>query len=188
MKVKEVFLTKGVGCHKEKLASFEEALRRAGIAHLNLVSVSSILPPGCKIIPRSKGLQKVAAGDIVFAVMARNETAEHRRLIAASVGAAMPKDPKTYGYLSEHASFGQTQKEAGDYAEDLAASMLATTLGLEFDVDAAWDEKKELYKVSGKIFLSRNVTQTATGKAGYWTTVVAAAVFIMDGTGPAASA
>jgi len=180
MKIKEIFLTKGAGCHKEKLASFEEALRQAGIAHLNLVSVSSILPPGCRIIPRTRGLKKVSAGDIVFAVMARNQTNEHRRLIAASVGAAQPKDTSVYGYLSEHASFGQTQKEAGDYAEDLAASMLATTLGMEFDVDAAWDEKKEIYKVSGKIFFSRNVTQIATGKGNFWTTVVAAAVFLMD--------
>ncbi|MHC5037850.1 MAG: pyruvoyl-dependent arginine decarboxylase [Planctomycetota bacterium] len=180
MKIRGAILTKGVGCHREKLASFEEALRCAKIAHLNLVSVSSILPAGCKVIPRIRGLGRLDAGDIAFTVLARNQTEEHRRLVAASVGMAVPKDPNLYGYLSEHVSFGQTQKEAGDYAEDLAASMLATTLGLEFDVDAAWDEKKEIYKVSGKIFRTRNITQTAVGKQGLWTTVIAAAVFITD--------
>ncbi|MHC4600397.1 MAG: pyruvoyl-dependent arginine decarboxylase [Planctomycetota bacterium] len=184
MKVREVFLTKGVGCHREKLASFEEALRNAKIAHLNLVEVSSILPPGCKVIPRERGLAKIDAGDIVFTVLARNQTNEHRRQIAASVGIAIPRDHTIYGYLSEHVSFGQTRKEAGDYAEDLAASMLATTLGLEFDVDAAWDEKKEIYKVSGKIFGSRNITQTAAGRSGLWTTVVALAVFISGNSVP----
>lgn len=178
MKVNQLFLTKGVGCHKEKLASFEEALRKAKIAHLNLVSVSSILPPLGKVIPREKGLSYLAAGDIAFTVLARNQTDENRRLVAASVGLAIPKDPTSYGYLSEHVSFGQKEKECGDYAEDLAASMLATTLGLEFEAEAAWDEKKEIYKVSGKIFRSANITQTAQGKKGMWTTVVAAAVFI----------
>src|SRR5207302_2033465 len=52
---KKVFFTKGVGVHKEKLASFEMALRVAGLAHCNLVLVSSIYPPGCKIIPKEEG-------------------------------------------------------------------------------------------------------------------------------------
>ncbi len=40
-----MFLTKGVGRHKYRLKSFEEALRDAGVAQQNLVQVSSILPP-----------------------------------------------------------------------------------------------------------------------------------------------
>ncbi len=46
-----MFLTRGVGVHKEKLTSFEEALRSAGVEYCNLVSVSSILPPRCKAYP-----------------------------------------------------------------------------------------------------------------------------------------
>jgi arginine decarboxylase len=180
LKAKYVFLTNGVGCHKEKLASFEEALRDAKIAHLNLVSVSSILPPGCKVIPRKKGLPYLTPGEITFAVIARSETNEHRRLVAASVGLAIPKDRNMYGYLSENHTYGQTEDEAGDYAEDLAASMLATTLGLKFNVDDNWDQKNQFFKVSGQIFRTANVTQTAIGKQGYWTTVVAAAVFIEE--------
>lgn len=44
---RRVFLTKGVGRHREKLSSFEMALRGAQIHAYNLVTVSSILPPGC---------------------------------------------------------------------------------------------------------------------------------------------
>jgi arginine decarboxylase len=92
---------------------------------------------------------------------------------------AIPKDPDSYGYLSEHHSFGQREDVAGDYAEDLAASMLATVLGVEFDPDASWDEKKEIWRISGKIVRTRNITQTAIGdKEGLWTTVVAAAVLL----------
>ncbi len=176
---RRVFLTRGVGKHKEKLASFEEALRKAGIAHLNLVRVSSIFPPRCKLISRKEGLSLIRPGQVTFVVMSDNATNEPHRLVAASVGVAIPKDPDSYGYLSEHHSFGQREDVAGDYAEDLAASMLATVLGVEFDPDASWDEKKEIWRISGKIVRTRNITQTAIGdKEGLWTTVVAAAVLL----------
>ncbi len=175
----KVFLTKGVGFHKEKLSSFEEALRNAGIARLNLVQVSSIYPPHCKLISRERGLKELQSGQITYVVMSRNETDEARRLIAASVGLAIPKERESYGYLSEHHSFGQTNRAVGDYAEDLAASMLATILGVHFDPDASWDKKREIWKISGKIVRTRNVTQSAYGrKNGYWTTVVAAAMLL----------
>jgi arginine decarboxylase len=176
---KEAFLTRGVGRNKEKLQSFEMALRNAGIAHLNLVRVSSIFPPHCKLISKQAGLKKLEAGGITFCVMSDNATNEPHRLLAATVGLAVPKDRAHYGYLSEHHSFGQNDKTAGDYAEDLAASMLATILGVPFDPNISYDEKKEIWRISGEIVVSRNVTQSAIGdKNGLWTTVVAAAVFI----------
>jgi arginine decarboxylase len=175
---REVFLTKGVGHHKEELASFEEALRDAQIARLNLVHVSSIFPPHCSLIPKDKGVRKLKDGQITYCVMSRNTTNEYRRLIAASVGLAVPADLTQYGYLSEHHSFGQPEDEAGEYAEDLAASMLATILGIEFDADAAWDKRKEIWKISRQIVKTANVTQSAIGAKGIWTTVVAAAVLL----------
>jgi arginine decarboxylase len=178
---KKIFYTKGVGVHKEKLASFEMALRMAGLAHCNLVLVSSIYPPGCKIISKEEGLKLLRPGEIVFAVYDRESNNEPNRLSAASVGVAIPADPSMHGYLSEHHSFGATDENAGDYAEDLAASMLATTLGIEFDPDLDWDEREQIFKMSGKIVRTTNITQSAVGnKDGLWTTVFAAAVFIND--------
>ncbi len=173
-----VFFTKGVGTHRDQLRSFEAALRDAGIEKYNLVHVSSILPPRCKIIPKSEGLKELKPGQIVFCVMARCSSNEPRRLIAASIGCAVPADPDAYGYLSEHHAYGQNEKQAGDYAEDLAASMLASTLGIEFDDTANWDEKEQVWKMSGKIVRTRNETQTAIVNGDGWTTVVAAAVFL----------
>jgi len=175
---REVFLTNGVGRHKEELASFEEALRDAQIARLNLVHVSSIFPPHCVLIPREKGIKKLRDGQIIFCVLSRNATNEHRRLVSASVGLAIPSDRNQYGYLSEHSSFGETEDQAGDYAEDLAASMLATTLGIEFDADAAWDKKKTIWKLSNRIVKTANVTQSAIGEKNRWVSVIAAAVFL----------
>ncbi len=175
----KVFFTKGVGKHKEKLQSFEAALRDAGIEKFNIVTVSSIFPPGAKMVQKTSGLAELKPGQIVFCVMARNETNEPNRLLAASIGLAVPADTTHYGYLSEHHSFGETEEKAGDYAEDLAASMLASTLGVEFDMDKAWDEREEIYKVSGKIVKTQNITQSAVAdKNGLWTTVVAAAVLV----------
>ncbi|MBW2995396.1 arginine decarboxylase, pyruvoyl-dependent [Candidatus Woesearchaeota archaeon] len=176
---KKVFLTKGKGVHKEQLASFEAALRDAGIEKLNLVYVSSIVPPNCKIIKKEKGLEEIAAGQIDFVVMSRNQTNEPHRLISASVGLAIPKDKSVHGYISEHHACGQNEKEAGDYSEDLAASMLATTLGIEFDSEEDYDKRKQIYRMSKKIVRSQSITQTTAGhKKGYWTTVLAAAVFL----------
>lgn len=174
----KIFFTKGVGRHKEKLASFELALRDAGIAPFNLVNVSSIFPPGCKIITKEKGLQELKPGQIVFVVLARNETNEANRLVASSIGCAIPSDPAAHGYLSEHHSFGEPDDKAGDYAEDLAAHMLATTLGIEFDSDTDYDEMRETWEMSGRIVRTMNTTQSAIGKEGLWTSVVSAAVLM----------
>jgi len=179
MVAQKIFLTKGVGINKEQLASFEAALRDAGLAPFNLVNVSSIFPAGCKKISREEGLKFLKPGQIVYWVSSRNSTNEPNRLIVSSIGCALPVDPNQYGYLSEHHSFGETDSKAGEYAEDLAASMLATTLGIEFDPDIAWNEREQIYKMSGKIIRTTNITQSAIGnKDGLWTTVVAAAVFV----------
>jgi arginine decarboxylase len=178
---KKLFFTKGVGKHKERLTSFELALRDAGIASQNLVRVSSIFPPRCKVIPRKEGLKYLDHGEVVFSVIAENSTREPHRLIVSSIGVAIPADKDTYGYLSEHHSYGETEEQAGEYAEELAAEMLATTLDVDFDPDKSWDEKKEIYRISNKIVRTSNYTQSAVGdKRGLWTTTIAAAVLILD--------
>ncbi len=175
-----IFFTKGVGKGNDQLTSFEHALRRAGIAPYNLVTVSSIFPPGAKIISREEGLKLLKPGQILFVVMSKIACNEPNRLMVASVGCAIPKDKKIYGYLSEHHMFGQTERKAADFSEDLAASMLASTLGIEFDPESAWNEREKYFKMSGKIVYSTNITQSAlSDKNGKWTSVLAAAVLVI---------
>lgn len=175
----QMFFTRGVGKHKNNLESFETALRSAGIAQFNLVKVSSIYPPGCKIITREKGLQLLKPGQILFCVMAEERTCEPNRLVCAGIGLAVPAQKDRYGYISEHHGFGMTEKRVGDYVEDMAASMLATTLNLQFDPDANYDARREVYKMSGQIVKTSAFVQTAEGdKNGLWTTVVSAAIFV----------
>lgn len=178
---RKVFFTKGVGRHPEELSSFELALRDAGIEKCNLVTVSSILPPGCKRIYKDDGLKQLKAGQVTFCVMARVATNEPNRLIGAAIGVAIPADQNHYGYLSEHHCYGGTEEKAGDYAEDLAAQMLASTLGVSFDPNVSYDERKEIWEISNEIVRTMNITQTTIGdKNGLWTSAIAAAVFIMD--------
>ena len=176
---KAIFFTNGVGVHKDRLSSFELALRDAGIEKANLVTVSSIFPPHCKEISRKEGEKLIMPGQIVHCVMARQDTNEPNRLIAASIGLARPADKEKYGYLSEHHSYGETSKIAGDYAEDLAATMLATTLGIAFDPEEAWNERNQVFRLQKSFLKTRNVVQSAEGhRKGQWSTVVALGVFI----------
>ena len=176
---KRMLLSKGVGTHRAELRSFELALRDAGIEKCNLVSVSSILPPECKIISKNEGIKELVPGMLTFVVLARCSSNEPHRLVAASIGMAKPADPNAYGYLSEHHAHGETEEVAGDYAEDLAAAMLASTLGLEFEEDQSWDEKKEFFRISDQIVRTTNITQsTVIGTNGWYSTVIAAAVFL----------
>jgi arginine decarboxylase len=178
---KKMFFTKGVGYHRNKLQSFELALRSASIEKCNLVYVSSIFPPECKIVSREEGVKKLSPGQITFVVLAREKTNEPNRVITAAIGLARPKDKNQYGYISEHHGFGETTKKAADFAEDLAATMLASTLGIEMDPDAAWDERKNAYKVGQRLFVSRSIAQSTKGhKDGLWTTVVAGAIMLLD--------
>lgn len=180
----QIFLTKGVGQHKEKLVSFEMALRDAKLSAFNIVRVSSIVPPGCTIIPADKGLASLLPGQIVHAVIAELSSDEPHRLMAASVGMAMPKNKDNFGYLSEHHSFGSDEKDTGEYAEDLAAQMLATALGIDFDTSMTYIERHDHWKLSGEIVTTRNITQTSICRKGQWTTVLAAAVLVPPGKTP----
>lgn len=160
---KKVFFTCGTGIHPERLASFEMALRDASIHCYNLVTVSSILPPKCQIISKENGLKEIHAGSIIFTVMSRLSSNEPHRRISSSIGVAIPEDMETqWGYFAEHHSFGQSKSQAGMYAEKLAHDMYLSISD----------------KTPNKTL---NVTETAVvGDEGDWTTVLAAAIFLME--------
>ena len=175
-----MFFTRGIGKHRDNLQSFEEALRDAGIAPFNVVRVSSIYPPHCRIVSRARGLKCLSPGEVVFCVLAETRTNEPNRLACAGIGLALPADDAQYGYIAEHHGFGMTHRTCADYVEDMAATMLARTQGIDLDPDKAYNERKDLYRAHGLVVKARAVVQTVEGdKKGLWTTALAAAVFIM---------
>jgi len=156
---KKVFFTCGVGYHEDELVSFELSLRDAGIERFNLVPVSSIYPPGCELINREDGLKELFPGQIVFCVMARHSSNKAGERIFASIGAAIPSDPTVHGYLTEYHGVC-CGEDPGKHAEETAAYMLKTAFGVE---------PAE----------TRSITAEADVKEGFFTTVVAAAVFVL---------
>ncbi len=157
---KKCFLTAGVGTHKDKLISFELALRAAGIERFNLVPVSSILPPNCKIVDKEEALRELEDGEIVFVVMARNESNENGK-IACAVAYARPQDKDRHGYIAEYSCRGCGKEMAEQEALRIAREMLKTKFG---DVE---DIKTE------------SVGASAKTEKGVYTTVVSAAVFVI---------
>lgn len=177
---RKMFFTRGVGKHKESLQSFEEALRAAGIAGFNLVRVSSIFPPRCRIVSKAHGLSQLEPGQIVFCILAECRTNEPNRLAGAGIGVALPADKKKHGYIAEYHGFGMKQRDCIDYVDDMAATMLATTQGIDLDPDKAYNERREIYQAKGLVVRTRTIVQTAEGdKNGLWTTAVAASVLIL---------
>lgn len=176
---KKIFFTRGIGRGETQLQSFENALRDADIAAYNLVSVSSILPPYVEIVDKPEGIKLLSYGQILFTVLARNSSNELNRMISSAIGVAVPSDRSKWGYLSEHHSFGETEKVAGFFAEKLAAEMLASTLGQSDQLK--WNSDREEYVLQDKILTTKNICSTAVVmNSGEWTTVISAAVLIVQ--------
>ncbi len=177
---KKVFFVKGIGHHKSKLVAFEQALRNAGIEKYNLVNVSSILPPHCIEVSKEEGCKQLRPGQIVYTVLSRVDSNKLNQTICASIGIAKPSDKNQYGYLSEYHNYDAKPEEVGKYAEETAAEMLATILGIDFYPEADYDEKREVFKMGGKIVETKHITvHTTCKKENEWASVVVAAVFIL---------
>lgn len=158
---RKIFFTSGIGTHKEPLESFEAALRDAGIEKFNLVTVSSILPPGCEFVSKEDGLSELYPGEIVFCVLSRISSDNPDSQITASIGCAVPNNNDTIGYISEYHTTGQTKTSAGNYVEKLARDMYHS-----------WTKEYPLKTMH----IARS---TEVKKESEWTTAIAAAIFII---------
>ena len=177
----QAYLTRGVGVHREELVAFELALREAGIAAQNLVAVSSILPPDCELIGRTEGEKLLQPGQILHVVISREETCEPHRVLGAAIGIARPADRSLHGFIAEHGSFERTESEIASHAEDLAITMLASTLGIEVDESLDAGARADALSADARIEHRDTICAVAAGDAeGRWTVVIAAAVFIME--------
>jgi len=165
---RRVFLTTGQGQHADRIHAFELALRDAGIEQCNLVPVSSVLPPGCRIVDREEGTAALVPGAIMFCVMARDESNCEGSPLSASVCIAVPKDRSRHGYIGEYAGNGRTAEEAEDAARELAQGMLVTSM----DIDAS--------RADEVCAAAPAISCIGRAKRGVWNVAVAAAVFLEE--------
>jgi arginine decarboxylase len=176
---KKVFLTKGVGIHAERLNSFEEALRDARISPMNLVMVSSIVPPHCGLMGLEEGLKLLSPGQITFCVMSRCDSDEDGRLLASSVALLLPENGDDYGYISEFHCYGKKQEEVEDWVCDQAAELYASAKGFKINWKRAWSEEDSKYTLEQRRYSPEAVVSFAQGMRGKWVTTLAAAVFVL---------
>lgn len=175
---KGLFFTSGVGIHKERLVSFELALKDARVNHLNLVPVSSIVPPGCQVVSADEGVRRLKPGAVTFCVAAWISSNEPGRTVTSAVGMCSPKDQAMHGYLSEHHAFDESEELAKEYTEYLAALMFMNTNGIPEGTGLSWSANKVIWMETNRILRLESVVKSAIVSLGTYTTVFAGAIFL----------
>ena len=95
----ESFIIRAVAAEaNHALTAFDAALLQAGLGNINLVRLSSILPPGCK--EKENGMQ-IPPGSFVPTAYGAASSEKKGELIAAAVGIGFSAD--TFGVIMEHA-------------------------------------------------------------------------------------
>lgn len=100
---KAVTLVAGAGEGRTELNAFDRALMDAGIANLNFIRVTSILPPGARLIP----LPRLLPGMLTPAVYASIISHTPGERIAAALGVGVSRD--SYGVIMEHSHTGTAE-------------------------------------------------------------------------------
>ena len=90
------------------LNAFDNALLVAGIGNINLVKISSILPPDVPVIE----LPKIKLGALIPTAYAAMTSEVPGEIVAAAVGYALPDDPAKNGVIMEF--HGQASREAAE--------------------------------------------------------------------------
>jgi arginine decarboxylase len=180
------FLTKGVGVHEKSLRAFENALRAAGINQCNLVKVSSIIAPGCKLVSREEGMKQIKPGQVTFAVMATSETNEPGQCVVAGIGMAQPKDETLYGYLTEvEEAIGRTDQDVEQDVVEMALENLVSEWNPKFEGENAYRKGQKNYHLEGRDIRVESIVQSAEGaEKNQYTCVIVAAVFVYEDEQP----
>ena len=113
--VTKVAGTSGTAEGSTPLNAFDNALLAAGIGNINLIKVSSIIPPAVEIVAMP-GIKPGAIVPTAYAAMTSEVPGE---VIAAAVGWALPDDPTKSGVIMEY-----HDKATREEAERMIVQML----------------------------------------------------------------
>src|SRR3989475_3359875 len=106
---KTVMMAAATAGHAEggtPLNAFDNALLAAGIGNINLVKISSILPPDIPVVD----LPKIKPGALVPTAYAAMTSEVPGETIAAAVGYAIPDDPAKNGVIMEFHGHGTREQ------------------------------------------------------------------------------
>lgn len=100
------FIVSGTGQGYTPLNAFDAALGASGIGDLNLVKVSSIVPPHCtQVEPRA-----IAPGTLIATAYAAKTSTLHGEVIAAGVAVGLPEDKERAGVIMEYSALGHREE------------------------------------------------------------------------------
>jgi arginine decarboxylase len=100
------FFSKGASEGYTPLNAFDGALIDAGVGNLNLIKVSSIIPPQCQ----EKNDLVIPLGSLVPAAYASIMSDIPGEIISAAVAAALPKDKEKPGLIMEYSARGHKEE------------------------------------------------------------------------------
>lgn len=113
----EVSLTKGASEGPTKLNAFDNALLEAEIGNVNLIPVSSMLPPNTRIIP----MPKLQPGEMTNCVLAHQYSENPGDKIAAVIAFCQAEE---MGCVIELTGINKTQTELKEEAKYMAEYMM----------------------------------------------------------------
>lgn len=117
----------GTGAASTPLAAFDAALRGAGVGDFNLVRLSSIIPPGSVVEPRSPERPAGTFGDIMFCVYAEGYTETPGETAWAGISWARNRDGSGSGLMVEQ--HGETQESVECALRESLSSLIASRPG-----------------------------------------------------------
>jgi len=122
--VRFVSVADGIGTGPTTLAAFDAALRQAGIANFNLLILSSVIPPGSRVVVANSGPPKVNGdwGDRLYVVLAAERVQE--RNVEAWAGLGWVQGPDGRGLFVEHHGHSEATVRA-----DITATLDSMTCG-----------------------------------------------------------
>jgi arginine decarboxylase len=100
------FLASGASDGYTPLNAFDGALLQAGIGNTNIVKMSSIVPPHCKLVTPIA----LPPGAIVPAAYAAITSDVPGEIISAGVAIALPEDENQNGLIMEYSAKGERHK------------------------------------------------------------------------------
>jgi arginine decarboxylase len=177
-----VFFTAGRGVHEHERVAVQHALREAGVGDCNLVKVSSVIPPGCRVIDRAEAKELLRPGNIVFAVIAQAVTQEPHQRLSVGIGWAIPEQEGVPGYIAE-VEEEQARGLSGDACADevgtTAVRLLAERLRAKVDAEVPWKRHKGWFNLGRTRATAGSLTSTVVGdEKGRYTAAVALAVYL----------
>jgi len=123
----KIYLASGLGNGPTKLAAFDAALNDAGVANYNLLRLSSVVPPGSKIIPSDSPIPEEVMpgqwGDRLYVVIAEKRVDTPNAEAWAGIG--WVQDEKTgKGLFVEHE--GESEKHVRRDIQQSLEALMAT--------------------------------------------------------------